>query len=134
MSPEENKATVLKLIKEIGEGNLAVIEEVCSPNFHFQSPNFPGWPRGLEGARQLVAVGPSLFADSKSVLEDIFAADDKVVVRWSTHGTYIGPVKIGFPNPGDKFAMGLISIYRFVDGKIEDDWGVQVCSSTDTAW
>jgi len=45
MSPEENKAILLKLIKELEKGNVAIIDEVCSPAFHFQLPNFPGWPR-----------------------------------------------------------------------------------------
>ena len=134
MSAEENKATVMRLIKEVGEGNFGVIEEICSPNFHFHSPNFSDWPRGFAGAHELVAVTPKLFADGRSVIEDVFAADDKVVVRWSVYGTYIGPAKIGFPAAGERFAMGLIAIYRLVDGKIEDDWGVQVCSSTHAAW
>ena len=60
--------------------------------------------------------------------------DDKVVVRWTTHGTYIGSVKMGFPNPGERFAMGSIAIYRFVDGKIEEDCGVQACSPTEVVW
>lgn len=124
----------MKLLKELDKGNLAIIDEVCAPNFHFQSPNFPGWPRGLEGARALAAAGRTMFTDLKATMEDIFAADDKVAVRWTSHGTYIGPVKMGFPSPGERFAMGTIAIYRFVDGKIEEDWGVQVCSTTDAAW
>lgn len=134
MSPEENKATLLRLIKGIGSGDESIVDQICAPDFHFQSPNFPDWPRGLAGARELAFAGRSMFADATSVIEDIFAVDDKVVVRYSSYGTYIGPVKIGFPNPGERFAMGSIAIYRFVDGRIVDDWGVQVCSSTSDAW
>ncbi len=75
-----------------------------------------------------------MFTDTKFTLDDVFAVDDKVVARSTTHGTYIGPVKMGFPNPGERFAMGSIAIYRFVDGKIEDDWGVQSRSPTEAAW
>ena len=122
MSAEENKAIFRRFIKELGKGNLGIIDEVCSPDFAFHSPNFPDWPRGLEGARKLATAGPSMFADAQTKLEDIFAADDKVVIRLTIHGTYIGEPKHGFPKPGERFAMGGVAIYRFVDGKIVDDW------------
>ena len=135
MTAEENKATFLRFIKEIGKGNLAVIDEVCAPEFAFYSPNFPGWPRGLEGARELAVAGRSLFADSESQIDDIIAAEDKVVLRWTIRGTYIGEPKNGFPNPGERFSMGAIAIYRFVDAKIVDDWGIQVsCPPGTTPW
>ena len=134
MSAEENKSIFLRFINELGKGNLDIIEEVCSPDFSFRSPNFPGWPRGLEGARQLVVAGRSMFSDTETKIEDVFAADDKVVLRWSMRGTYIGEAKHGFPEPGERFAMGAVAIYRFVNGKIVDDWGIQVSCPTDTPW
>jgi predicted ester cyclase len=111
------------------EGNTSAIDQVCSPHFAFHSPNFPNWPRGLEGARAIAALGSSLFSESQSTIDDVFVAEDKVVVRWSIHGKYIGKPKPGFPNPGERFAMGPVAIYRFVDAKIVDDWGVQVAYS-----
>ena len=61
-------------------------------------------------------------------------ADDKVVVRMTIRGTYIGEPKHGFPKPGERFAMGGVAIYRFVDGKIVDDWGIQISCPTDDPW
>src|SRR5215471_19325186 len=115
MSPEENKAILLRFISELRNGNLSIIDEVCSPNFAFHSPNFPDWPRGLEGAKQLILTGPSMFSESQSTWDDIFAADDKVVIRFTIRGRYIGEVKNGFPKPGERFSMGAIAIYRFLD-------------------
>jgi ketosteroid isomerase-like protein len=129
-----NKTIFLRFIKELGKGNLGIIDEVCSPDFAFHSPNFPEWPRGLEGARKLAAAGRSMFADAQTKAADIFAVDDKVVLRSSINGTYIGEAKHGFPKPGERFAMGVVAIYRFVDGKIVDDWGIQVSCPTDTPW
>lgn len=118
------------------DGNLNIIDEVCSPEFAFHSPNFPNWTRGLEGARQITLAGPTMFSDARTTLDDIFAADDKVVIRFTIHGTYIGEPKIGFPKPNERFSMGAIAIYRFVDGKIVDDWGIQVAcpSEADAPW
>jgi predicted ester cyclase len=134
MSAEYNKAILLRFFGA-EEGKYCAIDEVCSPNFAFHSPNFPNWPHGLEGARAIATLGPSLFSNTQSTIDDVFAAEDKVVMRWSIHGKYIGEPKPGFPNPGERFAMGAVAIYRFVDGKIVDDWGIQVaCSPSDNPW
>src|SRR5271157_583776 len=117
MSAEENKATFIRFIGELSKGNLAIIDEVCSPNFAFHSPNWPDWPRGLEAARTLATLGAKLFSGAHATMEDIFAEGDKVVVRWANNGTYIGEARPGTPNPGQPFSLGGMSIYRFVDGK-----------------
>lgn len=135
ISAERNKAILLRLFSELRKGNTSAIDEVCSPDFAFHSPNFPNWPGGLEGARAIATLGPSIFSDSQSTIDDVFAAEDKVVVRWSIRGKYIGEPKTGFPNPDERFAMGAVAIYRFADGKIVDDWGIQVaCSPSDNPW
>jgi predicted ester cyclase len=134
MTAEENKAIFLRFISELEKGNHAIVEEVCSRDFAFHSPNFPGWPRGLEGARELAASGGPRFADAQTTIDDVFGADDRVVMRMTLRGTYIGEVKHAFPKPGERFAMGIIAIYRFVDGKIVDDWGIQVSCETDDPW
>lgn len=134
MSAEENKATFVRFVGELSKGNLAIIDEVCTPNFAFHSPNWPDWPRGIEAARTLASLGRTLFSDAETTMEDIFAEGDKVVVRWATNGTYIGEAKPGSPNPGDRFSLGGMSIYRFVNGKIEDDWGVEVFGPVGKPW
>jgi len=132
MLPEENKAIFERFIAELGKGNLAVVDEICAPGFAFHSPNFPGWPRGLEGAKKLASAGSSMFAEAETTIEDLFAAEDRVVLRMTIRGTYIGEPKLGFPRSGERFAMGGIAIYRFVNGKIVDDWGIQVACPTPT--
>jgi hypothetical protein len=135
MTPEENKAIILRLVDELKKGNYDVVKEICSPDFAFYTPNFPGWPRGLDGARRLAKDGEHDYSpDTQLRIDDIFAADDKVVMRYSIYGTYLGEPKNGSPKTGEKFAMGIITIYRLVDGKIVDDWGVQVTSPTNEAW
>jgi ketosteroid isomerase-like protein len=134
MSAEENKAIFIHFVGELRKGNIGVIDEVCSPNFAFYSPNYPGWPRGLAGARQLVAMGNLAVHDMELVVEDIFAEGDKVAVRWTSRGTYNGEPRPGYPKPGERFTWGAISIYRFANGKIEEDWGVEAFSPTGVAW
>jgi predicted ester cyclase len=126
MSAQSNKAIFLRFIEELRKGNLGVIDDVCSPTFAFHSPNYLDWPRGLDGARQLVTLGRSIYKDAQTSIEDILADGDKVAVRWITRATYNGESRPSFPNRGERVTVGSMSMYRFVDGKIEDDWGVEV--------
>jgi len=136
MSAGQNKTILLRFYDELRKGNLDAVEQYCAPNFAFHSPNFPNWPGGLDGARRLAAAGPTMFSEGSSTLDDIIAADDKVVVRIAQRVTYIGEPRSGFPKPGEKFSMGAVAIYRILDGKIVDDWGIQVScpQATDIPW
>jgi predicted ester cyclase len=84
--------------------------------------------------RKVAGAGRSMVADAESKIDDIFAADDKVVMRMTMRGIYIGEPVPGFPKKGERFAMGAVAIYRFVDGKIVDDWGIQLTCPTDSPW
>lgn len=134
MRPEENKATFLRFVNELNRGNLAIIDEICSPNFVFYSPRNPNWPRGLEGAHKLINDALAVIPDLQSTIEDIFAEGDKVAVRYTFRGTYRGEARPGYPQPGERFAQGAISIYRFTNGKIEEDWGVEAFAPIDFPW
>jgi len=67
-------------------------------------------------------VRSSTLSDVSATIEDIFGEGDRVAVRWTFRGVYRGEAKPGFPNPGEPCTIVAISTYRFVDGKIEDDW------------
>jgi hypothetical protein len=60
-SAEDNKAILLQLFSELKEGNTSSIDEVCSPDFAFHSPNFPNWPRGLKGGASASHSGAKSF-------------------------------------------------------------------------
>ena len=98
MTPEENKAILLQFLKELGKGNVAIVDQVCAENFVFHSPTHPGWPRGLEGAKQLprAIVEHPDYVDGRSKMDDILAVDDKVILRYSVFGTYVGEEKPGY--------------------------------------
>jgi len=125
MTAEQNKAIFLRFIDELRRGNLAIIDEVCSPGFAFHSPNWPNWPRGIEGARKLASYGRQLYRDAHTTLDDIIAENDKVAVRWTITGTWIGQDRPGCSPHGEEVAVGSMSWYRFVDGKIVEDWGTE---------
>ena len=82
----------------------------------------------------MTARSVAAFPDLQGTVEDIFAEGDKVAVRWTFRGTYQGEAKPGFPKPGERCILASMSMYRFVDGKIEEDWGVDAFWPTGTPW
>ena len=70
----------------------------------------------------------------KAKIEDIVAEGDKVAVRWTYTGVYRGEPRAGYPPPGEKITLGSMSLYRFANGKIEEDWGLDVLSLDANPW
>jgi steroid delta-isomerase-like uncharacterized protein len=63
------------------------------------------------------------FPDYKHTINDLIAEGDKVVARWTFHGTHEGDFQ-GLPPTGKKVTIPCISVFRLVDGKIMDDWTI----------
>jgi predicted ester cyclase len=75
--------------------------------------------------------GRGISGGLQTTVEDIIAEGDRVAVRWTSHGIYQGEAKPGYPKPGESFTIGSMSMYRLEDGKIEQDWGLDVFWPTD---
>ena len=129
-----NTATLLRVVDKLNAGDLDFIEEIFSPDFTFYSPTSPVWPRGLHGARQMVTSLRTILSDLHASIEDICAEGDKVAVRWTFRGTYQGEVRPGAPAPGERCVAVTIAMYRFVDGKIAEDWGVTAFWQSGEVW
>jgi predicted SnoaL-like aldol condensation-catalyzing enzyme len=108
MSTEENKAVVRRELEELYNegGNLDAAEEVYAPDFVGHEPAV-GDIRGVEGAKQYAAT---------------MAEGDKVVTRWSAHGTHQGETEDLGPATGNRMEITGISIERFYDGKVAESW------------
>jgi len=57
----------------------------------------------------------------KVTVEDVFGADDKVVVRWSAAMTHTGD-HLGIPATNKKVRITGITITRIENGKIVQGW------------
>lgn len=77
--------------------------------------------RGPEEFAKFVGEIRGAFPDMKVKIEDIVAADDKVVVRWSATMTHTGD-HLGLPATGRTVRTRGITIARIVDGKIVEGW------------
>jgi predicted ester cyclase len=77
--------------------------------------------RGPESARASIAALRAVFPDIHFTLEDVLVDRDKVIVRWTCHGTHKGEFRRIAPT-GTQVTFTGITIYRVVNGKIVERW------------
>lgn len=69
---------------------------------------------GHTGAQIMIDDILSLAPDVRFEILDAIEAPDRVAIRWCARGT----------RPTGSFDVAIIAIYRFVNGRIAEDWGV----------
>jgi steroid delta-isomerase-like uncharacterized protein len=117
-----NKAIAQRFIEEVWhKGNLAVIDELCATNFVDHGPASTDTLRGLDGLKQSVTMYRNAFPDLHFTVEDVIAVGDKVVTRWTAHGTHKGEL-MGITPTDKQVTVTGISIDRIAGGKIEETW------------
>jgi predicted ester cyclase len=84
---EANKAVVRRLARDVwNRGNLDAIDELFTPDFRWH-----GEVVGPSGVKALLARLTAEQPDVQVTIEDLVAEGDKVVVRSTRRGTYLGP-------------------------------------------
>jgi steroid delta-isomerase-like uncharacterized protein len=98
------------------------IDEFVLPEAEIRTP----LPISATGAEKLKQVWSMLFAvypDLHVAVDDLIAAGDKIVVRNTVTGTHRGEM-MGTPPTGKAVTYNEIFIFRFVDGRVAETWGV----------
>jgi steroid delta-isomerase-like uncharacterized protein len=123
MLTETNKTVARRYIEEVwSKGNLAVLNEIIAKDYVSSGPgSLPGLPTGPEGAKQLVAVYRNAFPDLRFTIDEQIAEGDKVMTRWTGHGTHQGEL-VGIPATGKSTTVTGIAVDRIADGKIAESW------------
>ena len=125
MLSETNNTVARRFLEEVwNKGNLAVLNEIIAKDHVNSGPGtLPGLPTGPEGSKQLVTVYRNAFPDVHFTIDEQIAEGDKVVTRWTAHGTHQGELA-GIPATGKSSTVTGIVIDRFVNGKIAESWGI----------
>jgi len=119
MMSEQNKATVRRFFEEIDKGNTDVVDELYADTLRFYQPGSD--PLDKAARKQLLLMFRSVFPDSSHTIEDMIAEGDRVVTRFTFHGTQRGEL-MGIPATGKQVAVQGMVIDRLSGGKIMEEW------------
>ena len=87
---------------------------------HYQPRGAARTLRGRDTWRQGAELIKRAFPDLHARIEDVVAADDRVVVRLTMHGTHSGDY-LGFPPTGRPVSYVSHEFYRVTDGLIAEE-------------
>ena len=116
--PHANTEVSRRLIQEaFGEGRLELCSESCVSHDPIMGD------QDLEGVKQSMSAYRQAFPDLSFTIEEMFAADDKVVVRWTGMGTFENEF-MGLKPTGERGnPVRGITIDRFDEsGKLVETW------------
>ena len=123
MSTEDNKALMRRFFEEVfNKKNLAAIDEFITPN-HVDHTLPAFLPTTPEGTKRAIGMYLKAFPDLHLTVEDMIAEGDKVVTRFTSHGTQKRAF-MGIPPTGKQVTVSSIVIARIADGKIVEQWGL----------
>jgi steroid delta-isomerase-like uncharacterized protein len=119
-----NKQVVEDFIQALfTRGELEAVDEYLAPDFVDHNPTIPGQTGDRESMRSAAELFRAAFPDWRSTVEDLIAADDKVVERFTARGTHESEL-MHIPPTGRVASLSGINIFRLRDGKIVERWGV----------
>lgn len=111
---------VRRLFDEVfNKGNVSVLDEFFSSNVKLHDPAHMHKNTGLSSLKEIETSYIKAFPNKKVKIDDIFLAEDKVVVRWTCTGVQKGPLQ-DIAASNKPFTMSGISIYTFANGKIAE--------------
>jgi steroid delta-isomerase-like uncharacterized protein len=116
---QENLSLGRKVFVEIyGGGKLDLVDQLYSEGFVDDSP---GGGKGRQLIKDAVTTFHKAIPDLQIDIEDAFAVNDKVVLRYAARGTQTGPY-YDIPASGKQVTARGITVFRVVDGKINTEW------------
>ena len=114
-----------KLLEQsFNEGNFELVDQLVASDAVNHDPATPAQMRALRGPEVLkrtVSMYRQAFPDVRITVDDVIAADDKVVLRWHSEGTHHGDLA-GLAPTGAHGSVTGISIDRWKDGKLVEAW------------
>ncbi|MDO8123521.1 MAG: ester cyclase [Candidatus Hermodarchaeota archaeon] len=121
MSLEENKALISKVIEAVNGRNLTLLDELIASDFVYHTDTQQ--IQGLEVMKQVIEEEINGFPDLHVAIEDVIAEGHKVCIRLKETGTHTGKFR-GLAPTGKKINYTAITIWRIVNSKVVEGWGV----------
>lgn len=124
MTTERNAEVMRRYLTEVvGEGNLALLDEIAAPDMVDHTAVAAGWGTGRAGLVRHVTYFRETLPDLSVTIERLIASAEEVVGIWRVSGTHRGAL-FGYPATGRRLEWSNASVFRVADGKITDYSGV----------
>ncbi len=121
MTAEQNITTFRRVIEEgFNKGNMAALDDCFAPTYLEHQFDLPPTLEEFKGSIRYLR---DSFTNFSLAIEDIVADGDKVWVRMTGRGIN-DKTFMGRPPTGRSFAITVIDVCRFENGKIVEHWGV----------
>jgi predicted ester cyclase len=122
--PLDPETVARRLIEEgFNEGNLAVADELTSPDL-VEHQNFgPHHAPGAEGVKAVISSLRRAFSDFHLEIEDLVVDGDLVWLRMAGTGTNDGSF-MGHAPTGKRMRTPVFDVLRISDGRMVEHWGV----------
>jgi predicted ester cyclase len=121
-----NKAIFRRFHDATNTGNAEIlsktIDEIFMPDVQIRTP-LPVQVTGTRAIKEVFARLHHAFPDLHVTVEDLIEEGDKVVGKNSVSGTHQGEY-MGISPTGKSVTYGEIVIFRFVNGRITETWGI----------
>jgi predicted ester cyclase len=123
MTREEKVSLIERLHSLWNTGDLAAIPSIYAPDFVAHMPK--GWMHspfiGHDGVREAILRIRAAFSDWTEIIEDVIVEGDRVVTRYVSTGSHVGPF-IGLSPTGRTIRLDEISIFRLVGDQVAEQW------------
>jgi steroid delta-isomerase-like uncharacterized protein len=124
VSAADNKRLVESFLQAFSDGDLEAAEEALAPEFvNHDAPQFGGVGGDRAGVIAAIRYLKGAFPDARADLVSVVAEGDKVGVHDQLVGTHEAEF-MGVPATGREVRVDFVHVFRVVDGKIVDRWGV----------
>ena len=116
------KAKIHRVIEGAwNNGDLAMLDELYDPGFVRHRPPFDDYT-GLDVHKKRIEMIRAAYPDHKTIIHDILVDGDRAAVRYTWTGTNTG-AGMSIPPTGKRVSVDGCDVYRFVNGKIVEEWG-----------
>jgi len=123
-SAQTNVALVRASVEALNAGSTERLLAVVAPDIVIHYAEMPEPLQGRETWQQGYELMKRAFPDLEAHIDDIVAADDKVALRLTLHGTHQGEFQ-GIPATGRTIAYVSHEFYRVSDSLLAEEW---ICS------
>jgi hypothetical protein len=105
----------------VGEGSLAVADQLATPDMRVESP-FPDAGRGPDALKRIASELRRGFPDIRVEIEDVFGANDYLAVRWRTGSHVHRGAYRGIPPTGREVELTGIQLAGLEGERVAETW------------